>query len=663
MTLRSLPLLIVALLLAALPLSAQDDFQTFAWREGDLALLVPLSWPEPVAMADGERPALRLAAPDGNATITLSLLDHVALETSLPALLSEALAEQGTPGFATPSAITFAAAAGFELAGASPDGLHAGFARIARLFDGRVLLVTAIAPVAETAFAPLFDQIAGSIVPGADNEPLRDSYSVLWEQGGTDATPLNRIDALASGPNRQLYALHGTGDILILNAETGEIISRPIHELVDGAVDLAVDGMGNIYLANPRCRCVAALSAAGDLLWQIEGFGENEPRQITLANDTVYASDYDGRGAFVRLVGRGVNLPLRPDLYAERFWLAADRSGHLFALTDTGVGLSFDGRNYRALFADVSLPDVRAVEVDSRDHLVVASSSGGVIVLDRAGNLRERLAARVASAPLPGEVLHPTALAALPDGTIIIADSRESGGHLTALSHHAQSFRIGEAELVAGQPVHGAISAGAPRQIWTYSGEAGREVTISAVDITRTGTLDVAIRLLGPDGAEIAYNDDQMGLDLYSAVDAQITRQLLPSTGSYSVVVEHVQGDGLYSLAIVETQSLALDDSGVTRLTGALSDAAPVASYLLEGESGQVFTFTMEALSGSLDPYLKLYGPDGTLIAWNDDAADYDMGITAQIVLFTLPASGTYRLDATRYDGAGQYSLVVVEMR
>lgn len=664
MALQKLLTTLTLCLLIALPVYAQDEVQPFAWDEGALALAVPTAWPEPATANANDRPTLALTAPDNGGIITLTILNHVALDASLPDLLREALAAQNTPSLDAPGPATFAGAVGSALSGASADGIYTGYGRVARLYDGRVLLVTALAPVGtQAAFAPLVEQVADSIVPGAGNEPVvNKGYNLLWENNGSPDAPLDVVTALAAGPDGQLYGLHNTDDILIFDAETGDLISRPIHELVSGAVDLAADDSGNVYLANPVCRCVAALSAAGDLLWWADGFGDGEPRQIALAGDALYAGDVNAGGALVRRVGPGVNLPLRPDLRAGRFWLAADSTGELVVLTDVGIALAFDGLRFRLLFADAALPDVRAIEVDSRGNLVVASASGGVVALDSTGNLSERLAPRVAGAPLAGEVVAPTTLATLPDGAIVIADARDGSGHLAALSPGALSLRIGATALVAGQPVIGALNAGSQSQAWTYRGEAGAEITLSAVDAGRTGALDVAVRLLGPDGAEIAYNDDQMGLDLYNRTDAQIARQTLPASGEYTVVVERVQGDGLYNLAVVETASLALNASGVTRLEGALSDAAPVISYIIEGEAGQVITATMDAETGSLDPYLKLYGPDGRLIAWNDDAADYDMGITAQVVLYELPESGAYRLEATRYDGAGRYRLVVVEM-
>ncbi len=221
-------------------------------------------------------------------------------------------------------------------------------------------------------------------------------------------------------------------------------------------------------------------------------------------------------------------------------------------------------------------------------------------------------------------------------------------------------LRFGAEMLIDGESVQGILDEANPEQRWTFEGNAGDTLTISATEVSRTGVLDVALRLVAPNGAEAAYNDDQRGADLYGALDAQIPDHRLPEDGTYTIVVERVAGDGLYSLGISRSRSFTLNAEQVTRLDGGLDDAHPRQHWRFEGQAGQVFTLTMRAENGSLDPLLQLYRPDGQLLAWNDDAADSAMGVTAQIVQVALPVGGTYTLDATRFEGAGDYSIVIV---
>ncbi len=64
--------------------------------------------------------------------------------------------------------------------------------------------------------------------------------------------------------------------------------------------------------------------------------------------------------------------------------------------------------------------------------------------------------------------------------------------------------------------------------------------------------------------------------------------------------------------------------------------------------------------TGTLDPALRLLKPDGSLLAYNDDAYDPELDVNAQIRQVRLPADGLYTVEAERYEGAGRYSIVIV---
>lgn len=217
--------------------------------------------------------------------------------------------------------------------------------------------------------------------------------------------------------------------------------------------------------------------------------------------------------------------------------------------------------------------------------------------------------------------------------------------------------------LMLGVPAQGALDESTIEQSWTFEGIAGDVITLSAADISRDEGFDVALRLIAPDGREEAANDDQLGADLYGVFDAQLPAHKLEQTGTYTVIVERIGGSGIYTLGISAPQPFTLHADDVTHLEGWIGDAIPANEWMFEGRAGQVFTITMQTVSGSLDPYLKLYGTDGELFAWNDDAADLEMGTTAQITQVELPNDGSYTLQAARYDGAGRYTIIIVATR
>ena len=122
-----------------------------------------------------------------------------------------------------------------------------------------------------------------------------------------------------------------------------------------------------------------------------------------------------------------------------------------------------------------------------------------------------------------------------------------------------------------------------------------------------------------------------------------------------------MQGEGAYRLGVTGDYSLELGADGVTRVEGRLQDVFPTQRWQFEGRVGQMFTITMQADPAStLDPLLRLLTPNGQVIARNDDAADPALGVNAQLVRVTLPTDGAYVIEASRFEGEGAYTLVIV---
>lgn len=126
----------------------------------------------------------------------------------------------------------------------------------------------------------------------------------------------------------------------------------------------------------------------------------------------------------------------------------------------------------------------------------------------------------------------------------------------------------------------------------------------------------------------------------------------------------------LCSLGMVQpavSQSRVIAQTGRTLeffvpVSGTLNDATPAEEWTFTGQSDQVISLIVTAISGDLDPILSLVGPDGALIGENDDLDSLvrDAGLEA----ITLPAAGEYTVRVARYEDAagehittGQYQL------
>ena len=152
----------------------------------------------------------------------------------------------------------------------------------------------------------------------------------------------------------------------------------------------------------------------------------------------------------------------------------------------------------------------------------------------------------------------PRAVTFSPNGTLFIA--REDGA-IVARSTSAPPERTGDGSIIHDLPVQGTLTndGSASHMNGATKGHVGDQITISAVDLTRTDALDIAVRLIGPDGGERAYNDDQLGIDLYGRFDAQIPDFVLRDTGTYVIVVEWVQGAGTYTLGVSANRHFELN--------------------------------------------------------------------------------------------------------
>jgi len=81
---------------------------------------------------------------------------------------------------------------------------------------------------------------------------------------------------------------------------------------------------------------------------------------------------------------------------------------------------------------------------------------------------------------------------------------------------------------------------------------------------------------------------------------------------------------------------------------GNLNDSLPRLRYGFTANTGDSVSIRMENTSGDLDPLLQLFDPTGELLERNDDLATGNRN--AEISL-TLTRSGTYMVEATRFEG------------
>jgi hypothetical protein len=112
-------------------------------------------------------------------------------------------------------------------------------------------------------------------------------------------------------------------------------------------------------------------------------------------------------------------------------------------------------------------------------------------------------------------------------------------------------------------------------------------------------------------------------------------------------------------LAAPPTQEAATLHYGETAQSR-LSASNPDEYWQFSGYAGDSIMVDMRASTpNDLDTYLTLTDSQGTTLLTDDDSGE---GLNARLGPFTLPATGDYKLTASRYSGAGEYIIQLINL-
>ncbi len=209
-----------------------------------------------------------------------------------------------------------------------------------------------------------------------------------------------------------------------------------------------------------------------------------------------------------------------------------------------------------------------------------------------------------------------------------------------------------------GESVVGRVTDEQPLVFYFLRAERG---DVFDVIMRRTsGDLDPQVDIATVDGVVLASNDDDplaegtldaavrhytaLESDVYLVVATRFGREAGDTEGSYVLSVELVPPEVLGATP----EDARLLDYGQT-LEGEIDDDVPARYFWFVGQRGDVITATLSNLAGNLDPLLQLADANLVTLMQDDDSGD---GRDARIAAFTLPATATYYLVATRSGGA-----------
>lgn len=202
-----------------------------------------------------------------------------------------------------------------------------------------------------------------------------------------------------------------------------------------------------------------------------------------------------------------------------------------------------------------------------------------------------------------------------------------------------------------------------PYQAWTLRGKKGQRL---AIDMSSTA-FDPFLAVRDADGFLIGSDDDGG-----EGLNAQL-HVILPRSGTYRVIATSINGSarGWYTLAVSEWATpdvpsrgregtLAVGDAK----TGLLEPGDEQAGdgpfqdrWVFQARQGQ--RYRVEMSSSDLDSYLTIVGPDGQIVAANDDANGRDA-----IATFTASTAGRYAALTSNYGDQvrfGTYRVTLAE--
>ena len=196
----------------------------------------------------------------------------------------------------------------------------------------------------------------------------------------------------------------------------------------------------------------------------------------------------------------------------------------------------------------------------------------------------------------------------------------------------------GATTVLFGPAQTGTISSAA--QSNTYNVNANEDDVFDFTVVTTSGGISPKIRIYDPNGALLsqAWNGYCSGSTL------EMNTVTLPFTGVYSMLIGDCSdvNTGNYEIYGQSTNNPFGPGPvlwGQTQ-TGNIASQALSNTYIFSGTANNIVTLSMTTTSGSLSPKIRLYQPDGVLLASANEP--YCSGSSTSISSLTLPEDGYY---------------------
>lgn len=200
--------------------------------------------------------------------------------------------------------------------------------------------------------------------------------------------------------------------------------------------------------------------------------------------------------------------------------------------------------------------------------------------------------------------------------------------------------------IAYGEIKEGELSEPGAVDEWVFNANVGERVSIML-----NSSFDSYLELLNASGELVASNDDSGNSLAAALLDVQLSQ-----TGPHIVRVRGYDGQtGSYALALTgghptvgggllgnqESRNVMLSEQGF--------------KWRYTGQQGSYLSVKVQGDPG-VDSFLSIYGPDGTLVASDDDSGQQ---LNPELIDFELPVDGTYVIRAYTINSTGLVTLTL----
>lgn len=201
------------------------------------------------------------------------------------------------------------------------------------------------------------------------------------------------------------------------------------------------------------------------------------------------------------------------------------------------------------------------------------------------------------------------------------------------------------------QHFEGAIGPRTPRASFELQLEAGQIVTLTT---SSSANVDTVLTLNGPNGRQVARNDDESEGVLTSRI-VYVAR----TTGRHTAVVSGYGGSsGAFELDASYGLDVGLSHAARTLREERVSFGSGRTEhrFSVDLNANDVFVASTFALTEGLDTTLQLRDAGGAILAQNDDRGD---GTLNSQLVYRVADAGRYEVVASTYDGSGSGEALV----